>query len=66
MRIILVITLVLLFKILGAQNYNNIQVKEEFDIFNTFEVNIDYKPCTIDPNNDAGTFGDGMSKLIEG
>ena len=42
MRIILVITLVLLFKILGAQNYNNIQVKEEFDIFNTFEVNIDY------------------------
>ncbi len=66
MRIILVITLVLLFKILGAQNYNNIPVKEEFDLFNTFEVNIDYKPCTVVPNNDAGTFGDGMSKLIEG
>lgn len=49
-----------------AQNYNFIPVKEEFDFYNELQVFSAYKPCTADPNNDAGTFGDGMSKVIEG
>ena len=66
MRIILVLISFLFFKPFVAQNYGDIPVKEEYDLYNTHEVNVDHKPCTADPNNDAGTFGDGMSKLIEG
>ncbi len=66
MKTILVIAAVISFKILAAQNYGDIPVKEEYDLYNTYEVNVDHQPCTADPNNDANTFGDGMSKLLEG
>ncbi|MDD2636198.1 MAG: T9SS type A sorting domain-containing protein [Bacteroidales bacterium] len=49
-----------------SQNYENIPVKEEYDIYNSYEINHDHHPCNISSNNDANVFGDGMSKILEG
>jgi len=69
MRTILVIASVLVIKILEAQNYSVIPIKEEFDLYNqnrVFNGNSAYKPSTADPNSDGGTFGDGMAKILKG
>ena len=67
MRAIFFIISVLSFTILNAQNYGNVFVKEEYDLYNkTMVYNTSYNPCTADPNNDQGTFGDGMAKVLEG
>ncbi len=50
---------------LGAQNYDTISVKEDFDAYNDYLVQ-KHKICTISPNGDAFVFGDGMSKVLEG
>ncbi len=48
-----------------GQNYENIAIKEKYDILNQ-QLIASYSTCTIDPNNDAKTFGDGLSKVLEG
>lgn len=66
MRPIFVIALILVFNILDAQTYKDIPVKEEYDFYNAHEVNVDHRPCTLKPDKDERTFGDGMSKILEG
>ena len=56
---------ILFLNYLLAQNYENIAVKEKYDIFNKQIIN-SYLPCTIDPNNDGNVFGDGLSKILDG
>jgi len=50
---------------LWAQNYSSLRVKEEYDLLNTLQIN-KYKPCSKDPKDDGGTFGDGMSYILDG
>lgn len=52
-------------KTLQAGNYSTLKIKEEFDLFNTLQVNV-YDPCGIPANNDQDIFGDGMSKILDG
>ena len=67
MRYAFIIIMLAIFRMLPAQNYSTIPVKEEYDLFNTLRVNsASYNPCTVPPNDDAGAFGDGMSKVLEG
>jgi len=59
--------------ILASAQYQNIPVKEEYDLYNADEVS-KHHVCTIQPSEydddgvdvDGNTFGDGMSKVLEG
>ncbi len=52
--------------VLFSQNYNDLKIKEEYDIYNTNLVNVTYELCTNSPNADQLDFGDGMSHVLEG
>ena len=48
---------------LVAQSYNSISVKEKYDNFNQQYVN--FSVCDLDPDNDANTLGDAISKVLD-
>ncbi len=51
--------------IIFSQNYNDLKIKEEYDIYNTNLVNVTYELCTNNPNADQLDFVDGMSHILE-
>lgn len=46
-------------------SYDTLKIKEDFDYFNR-NVHLRHNLCKISPNNDWNTFGDGMSKVLDG
>jgi hypothetical protein len=48
-----------------AQN-QNLPLKEEYDIYNSHRISIEYNPCLKNIDTDAPDFGDGMAKVLEG
>ena len=49
-----------------AQDYDTISMKEDFDFYSENLVYSGYKICTIHPDKDWNTFGDAISKIIDG
>lgn len=49
----------------SAQNYADLQVKEEYDFYNSDQIN-NYQPCVTNANDDQDAYGDGMSYILEG
>lgn len=46
-------------------NYAEIPIKEEFDAYNAILTQVNYIPCSISPNNDQDTYGDGMYYVLD-
>ncbi|HOK37627.1 MAG TPA: hypothetical protein P5538_07620 [Bacteroidales bacterium] len=64
------IIFILLLNILGLQSFSqntfeSINIKEDFDYYN-WDWPRKYSLYTIDPNKDWNTFGDGLSKVLDG
>lgn len=49
-----------------AQEYDTVCVKEDYDFYTENIVFNGYKLCTLHPDKDWNTFGDGVSKIIDG
>ncbi|HOZ30123.1 MAG TPA: hypothetical protein PLL66_04330 [Bacteroidales bacterium] len=49
-----------------SQTYDTINVKEDFDFYSDYLVFNNYKLCTIHPDKDWNTFGDGVIKVLDG
>lgn len=49
-----------------SQQYDTLQIKEDFDYYSEYLVFDKYNLCTIHPDKDWNTFGDGISKILDG
>lgn len=66
-KFLVVITFLLLCsEFLQSQPFDTINVKEDFDFYSEYIVFNNYKLCTIHPDKDWNTFGDGISKILDG
>lgn len=65
MKIIILFLVALSCSQMIAQN-QNLPLKEEYDIYNSHRITIEYNPCLKNIDTDGPDFGDGMAKVLEG
>lgn len=64
--ILICLSLLIVFSKSFAQDYDTIAMKEDFDFYSENLIFNGYKICSIHPDKDWNTFGDAISKIIDG
>ncbi|MDD3740580.1 MAG: hypothetical protein PHH30_05000 [Bacteroidales bacterium] len=65
-RFTYIVFLLLLSSRLISQQYDTLRIKEDYDYYSEYLVFNNYKLCTLHPDKDWNTFGDGVSKILDG